>query len=134
MNRQAQGLRNPNSQWQKPEQKKAAPVQQKPTAPVQQKPSIPTPIGKVEVKPTVLPAQKAALEKQQAQAQKVSAPAQQKPKKEEKKVQKQQFKTLTPTVQQNVKGGVNIGAEYVNEAAPKTRIVDTRTGDYLERA
>ena len=137
MNRQAQGLRSSNSQWQKPEQKKSAPtqqkpatpVQQKPAAPAQQRPNIPTPIGKVEVKPTVLPAQKAALEKQQAQAQKVSAPAQQKPKKEEKKAQKQQFKTLTPTHNQNVKGGVNIGTEYVNEAAPKTRIVDTRTGD-----
>ena len=130
MNRQAQGFRSPNSQWQKPEQKKsAAPVQNQQPAQAK-KPAIPTPIGKVEVKPTVLPAQKAALEKQQAQAQKVNAPApQQKPKKEEKKVQKQQFKTLTPTVNQNVKGGVNIGAEYVNEAAPKTRIVDTRTGD-----
>ena len=130
MNRQAQGFRSPNSQWQKPEQKKsAAPVQNQQPAQAK-KPAIPTPIGKVEVKPTVLPAQKAALEKQQAQAQKVNTPApQQKPKKEEKKVQKQQFKTLTPTVNQNVKGGVNIGAEYVNEAAPKTRIVDTRTGD-----
>ena len=121
MNRQAQGLRNPNSQWQKPEQK---PVQ-KPQTPA------PQPAPKVEAKqPVVLPAQKAALEKQQAQAQKVATPAPQpKPKKEEKKAQKQQFKTLTPTVKQNVKGGVNVGVEYVNEAAPKTRIVDTRTHD-----
>ena len=121
MNRQAQGLRNPNSQWQKPEQKK--PAQQKPVA---------APAPKAEPqKPTVLPAQKAALEKQQAQAQKAAAPAavaQPKKKVEEKKPsQKQQFKTLTPTINQNVKGGVNIGAEYVNDAAPKTRIVDTRT-------
>ena len=122
MNRQAQGLRNPNSQWQKPQDK----PQQKPQTPVAQ------PAPKAEVKqPAVLPAQKAALEKQQAQAQKAAvAPVQQpKVKKEEKKAQKQQFKTLTPTINQNVKGGVNVGVEYVNETAPKTRIVDTRTSD-----
>ena len=125
MNRQAQGLRNPNSQWQKPEQKK--PVAQQP---VQQKPvSAPTPAAQP-AKPTILPAQKAALEKQQAQAQKPATPvAQPKPKKEEKKAQKQQFKTLTPTVNQNVKGGVNIGAEYASGNAAKTRVVDTRTSD-----
>ena len=126
MNRQAQGLRNPNSSWQKPGEK---PVQ-KPQAPAA-KPAVQQPAPKVEAKqPVVLPAQKAALEKQQAQAQKAAAPVQQpKQKKEEKKAQKQQFKTLTPTVNQNVKGGVNVGVEYVNEAAPKTRIVDTRTHD-----
>ncbi len=122
MNRAAQGLRNPNSQWQKP-----APVEKKPVVeakPVQQP---------VAPKSELRPAQQAQLEKQQKlEAQKAQQkPAQQpqKPKKEEKKAQKQQFKTLTPTVQQNVKGGVNIGAEYVNEAAPKTRVVDTRTSD-----
>ena len=125
MTRQAQGFRNPNSQWQKPDAKQT----QKPQAPVAQ------PQPKVENKPqapVVLPAQKAALEKQQAQAQKAAAApvAQQpKPKKEEKKAQKQQFKTLTPTHNQNVQGGVNVGVEYVNEAAPKTRVVDTRTSD-----
>ena len=125
MNRQAQGLRNSNSQWQKPEQKK--PVAQQP---VQQKSvSAPAPAAQP-AKPTVLPAQKAALEKQQAQAQKPATPvAQPKPKKEEKKAQKQQFKTLTPTVNQNVKGGVNIGAEYASGNAAKTRVVDTRTSD-----
>ena len=123
MNRQAQGLRNPNSQWQKPDAKQT----QKPQAPVAQ--------PKVEQKPqtpAILPAQKAALEKQKAQAQKAAAataPQQPKPKKEEKKAQKQQFKTLTPTHNQNVQGGVNVGVEYVNEAAPKTRVVDTRTTD-----
>ena len=123
MNRAAQGLRNPNSQ--RPEQK---PVQ-KPQAPMA-KPQV-QPAPKAEVKqPVILPAQKAALEKQQAQAQKAAAPvAQPKQKKEEKKAQKQQFKTLTPTAHQNVQGGVNVGVEYVNEAAPKTRIVDTRTSD-----
>ena len=125
MNRQAQGLRNPNSQWQKPAEKKPVQQPQKPAAPVQTAPKAEAP------KNTVLPAQKAALEKQQkVEAQKTAAPAApQKPKKEEKKAQKQQFKTLTPTVNQNVKGGVNIGAEYVSDTAPKTRVVDTRTGD-----
>ena len=125
MNRQAQGFRNPNSQWQKPDQK----VEKKPQTPVAQ--PAPTPAAKVEAKPAILPAQKAALEKQQkVEAQKAAATApQQKPKKEEKKAQKQQFKTLAPTINQNVKGGVNVGVEYVNETAPKTRVVDTRTSD-----
>ena len=118
MNRAAQGLRNPNSQWQKPTPK-AEPV--KPAA---------APAPKAEQKkPTVLPAQQAMLEKQQKQEQK-AAPVAQKPKKEEKKAQKQQFKTLTPTIDRsNVQGGVNIGAEYVSDTAPKTRVVDTRTSD-----
>ena len=123
MNRQAQGLRNPNSAWQKPEQKKPAPVQQTPAAVAVPKPE--------PVKPAVLPAQKAQLEKQQkVETQKTAAPAQPKQKKEEKKAQKQQFKTITPTIDKStVKGGVNVGVEYVNEAAPKTRVVDTRTSD-----
>ena len=121
MQRAAQGLRNPNSQWQKPAEKQQA----KPVAEV--KPAAPA-----APKSDLRPAQQAQLEKQQKlEAQKAQQPAQpqQKPKKEEKKAQKQQFKTLTPTVQQNVKGGVNIGAEYVSDTAPKTRVVDTRTSD-----
>ena len=123
MNRAAQGLRNPNSQWQKPQEKK-------PAAPVAQKPAT-APAPKAEPqKPAVLPAQKAALEKQQkVEAQKAAAPVAQPKKKEEKKAQKQQFKTLTPTVNQNVKGGVNIGAEFASSNATKTRVVDTRTSD-----
>ncbi len=119
MNRAAQGLRNPNSQWQKPAPK-AEPV--KPVA---------APAPKAEQKkPTVLPAQQAMLEKQQKQEQKAAPAPVQKPKKEEKKAQKQQFKTLTPTIDRsNVQGGVNIGAEYVSDTAPKTRVVDTRTSD-----
>ena len=123
MNRAAQGFRNPNSQWQKPDAvKKQEPVQRPQPAAVE----------KQEEKTALRPAQQAQLEKQ---AQKVAKPAPapapvQKPKKEEKRAQKQQFKTITPTVnRENVKGGVNIGAEYVNEAAPKTRVVDTRTSD-----
>ena len=117
MQRAAQGLRNPNSQWQKPAPK----PEQKPAAPV-------TPAAP---KSELRPAQQAQLEKQQKlEAQKAQQkPQPQKPKKEEKKAQKQQFKTLTPTVQQNVQGGVNIGAEYVSDTAPKTRVVDTRTSD-----
>ena len=119
MNRAAQGLRNSNSQWQKPAPK-AEPV--KPVA---------APAPKAEQKkPTVLPAQQAMLEKQQKQEQKAAPAPVQKPKKEEKKAQKQQFKTLTPTIDRsNVQGGVNIGAEYVSDTAPKTRVVDTRTSD-----
>ena len=131
MNRNAQGLRPSGSQ--KPEGRREEfkkPLNAQP----QQKPQVtPAPAPKAEPqKPTVLPAQKAALEKQQAQAQKVAAPAPAPApkKKEEKKAQKQQFKTITPTVDRsNVKGGVNIGAEYVSDTAPKTRLVDTRTTD-----
>ena len=136
MNRAAQGFRSPNSQWQKPEvkneQKKPAPQHQ--SQPQQKTFTVPVPVGKVDVqKNTVLPAQKAALEKQQKmEAQKTSAPtpAAQPKKKEEKKAQKQQFKTITPTFDKSaVKGGVNIGAEFASDNAAKTRVVDTRTSD-----
>ena len=127
MNRAAEGFRNPNSQWQKPQQdtlrkpqpQKVAPQPAAPVRPAEQS--------------ALRPAQQAQLEKQQkleAQRNAQQTPAPQKQRKEEKRAQKQQFKTLTPTVsRENVKGGVNIGAEYVNEAAPKTRVVDTRTSD-----
>ena len=132
MNRNAQGLRPGGSQ--KPEGRRdefKKPLNAQP----QQKPvAAPAPAIKAEpVKPAILPAQKAALEKQQKmEAQKAAAPAPapQPKKKEEKKAQKQQFKTITPTVDRsNVKGGVNIGAEYISDTAPKTRVVDTRTTD-----
>ena len=144
MNRAAQGMRSQNSTWQKPEGKrddrredrKPGQSAQQPQAQRPQQPQrpMPTPIGKVEVKqPTVLPAQKAALEKQQKmEAQKSAAtqPAPKPQKKEEKKVQKQQFKTITPTFdKESVKGGVNIGAEFASTSAAKTRVVDTRTSD-----
>ena len=49
---------------------------------------------------------------------------------EEKRAQKQQFKTITPTVNAaQVKGGVNIGATADTMHAPKTRVVDMRTSD-----
>ena len=123
MNRNAQGLRPGGSQQPKRDEKK----------PVAQQKAATTPAPKAEPqKPAVLPAQKAALEKQQAQAQKAAAaPVAQPPKKkEEKKAQKQQFKTITPTFDRSsVKGGVNIGAEMTNSNAAKTRVVDTRTSD-----
>ncbi len=126
MNMKAQGMKGPNAQ------KPAQPVQK----PIQQKPEAPKPeIKKPEAASTVRPAQQAMEEKAQRQeAQKVQqkpqAPAPQKPKKEEKKPQKQQFKTITPTIDRsNIKGGVNIGAEYASEPTQKTRVVDMRTTD-----
>ena len=81
---------------------------------------------------TARPAQQAMLEKQEKLKQQVAAKPQTPtplPKKEEKKAQKQQFKTITPTINtENVKGGVNIGGEY-NTATQKTRVVDMRTSD-----
>ena len=129
MNRNAQGLRPSGSQQPKRDDQRK-PQQQ----PVQKPTQAAAPAPKAEVKqPAVLPAQKAALEKQQKmEAQKSAAPTPvaQPKKKEEKKAQKQQFKTITPTVDRSsVKGGVNIGAEYVSDTAPKTRVVDTRTTD-----
>ncbi len=63
---------------------------------------------------------KQKLENQQPKA----APA---PKKEEKKAQKQQFKTITPTVDKsNVKGGVNLDS-YTSSETRGNRIIDTRT-------
>ena len=127
MNRAAQGLRASGSQrpdGRKDEQKKPNPQQ------TQQKVAPAAPKAEP-AKTTVLPAQKAALEKQQKmEAQKAAAPAPQPKKKEEKKAQKQQFKTITPTFDKSsVKGGVNIGAEYASENTAKTRVVDTRTSD-----
>ncbi len=119
MNKAAQGFKGQGANWTKPQD-----PAKKPVAPT------PAPAPKAEpVKNELRPAQQAMLEKQQKAVQ--PAPkAQQKPKKEEKKAQKQQFKTIAPTIDRsNVKGGVNIGGEYVNEAAPKTRVVDTRTSD-----
>ena len=123
MQRAAQGFKNPNAQQQKPQIR----PEQKPQ--VAAKPPVQQPVAP---KSELRPAQQAQLEKQQKlEAQKAQQPAQTqpKPKKEEKKAQKQQFKTLTPTVHQDVKGGVNISAEYVSDTAPKTRVVDTRTSD-----
>jgi translation initiation factor IF-2 len=80
---------------------------------------------------TLRPAQ-AALEQKQLKAQnaqKAKETAVNTPKKEEKKAQKQQFKTITPTVDMsNVKGGVNLNGESGSQK-PKTRVVDMRQSD-----
>ena len=89
------------------------------------------------------PAQQAQLEKQQriaraqaeirAQAEaraKAEAQAKANAKKEEKREKRERFKTITPNpAAQNVQGGVNLNAEAVPDAAPKTRVVDMRTSD-----
>ena len=120
MNRAAEGKKfTPGQQPFAQRQQQAKPVQQ----PVAQKPlSEGSPIR---------PAQQAQAEKQQRLA-KQQLEAQKKPqtpKKEEKRPQKQQFKTITPTIDMtNVKGGVNIHTDYRPEEK-KTRIVDTRNAD-----
>ena len=134
MNRAAQGFKSPNAQnnqgkdkFKKPEPQQTPAAAKAPAAPT----AAPAPAAPKA--PAVLPAQKAAMEKQQKkQETPVAAPAPQpqKPKKEEKKAQKQQFKTITPTVDRsNVQGGVNIGAEFASQSTQKTRVVDMRTTD-----
>ena len=119
MNRQAQGFRNPNAQKPRVEQK---PEIKKPQPALEVKKAEPSPLR---------PAQQAQLEKQQkAQQPQQQKPQQREQKKEQPKAQKQQFKTITPTIDRsNVKGGVNIGAEYASEPTQKTRVVDMRTSD-----
>ena len=134
MNLKAQGFKGPNAQKPQPEVKKPQLEVKKPQLDVK-KPEPPKPeVKKAEPSP-IRPAQQAMAEKaQKIEAQKAATkvmPApQSKPKKEEKKPQKQQFKTITPTIDRStVKGGVNIGAEYASEATQKTRVVDMRTSD-----
>ncbi len=117
MNRAAEGFRkNPQAQQgQKPQQPAAQKPQAQPAAPAK------------DVN-TVRPAQQAMLEKQK-QAQKPQAQPQKAQPKQEKKAQKQQFKTITPVFDASkVQGGVNIG-EYVSDTQPKTRVVDMRQSD-----
>ncbi len=132
MNRAAQGFKGQGqgqNQGQRPQNNKPVQDNRQKTAPVQQT----TPVAKQPQQETaaIRPAQQAQLERQKAkQATPAQPAAQPKPRKEEKKAQKQQFKTITSTIDKSkIKGGVNIGAEYVNEAAPKTRVVDTRSTD-----
>ena len=128
MNKAAQGFKGQGANWTKPQPKPEQKPANKPmqNAPVAQPAKVAEP-----AKNTLRPAQQAMLEKQQKAAQPTPAQAAQpKPKKEEKKAQKQQFKTLAPTIDRsNVQGGVNIGGEYTDSTAPKTRVVDTRTSD-----
>ena len=133
MNRQAEGYRGNPQDARKPQQQKpqAAPSSQ----PIKNAPQSNAP-KTVAAATAARPAQLAALEKQKqaearALAQKAApaAPTQQKEQKKD-KAQKQQFKTITPTTdKRDVKGGVNIDAGYTSDAAPKTRVVDTRISD-----
>ena len=131
MNRAAEGFRRgPQGapQGQKPQ---GAPVV-KPQAPV----SSAVEEAKKASTSTLRPAQKALeaqLEKKQKQEAAQARSQAQQPKREEKqKAQKQQFRTITPTIDtSNVKGGVNIGGDASDNAhAPgKQRVVDLRTSD-----
>ncbi len=123
MNRAAQGFGKPG-QPQRPAQD-----QRKPQQPVAQQPA-PVKVQSQEAS-ALRPAQQAQLEKQQrlAKAQQTApAPVKPQPKKEEKKAQKRELRTITPTQQRDVQGGVNINTEYSSQQ-PKTRVVDMRTSD-----
>ena len=125
MNKAAEGFK------QRPDQRQGA---QQPKTPVAPRPAQ---VAEANTTSAMRPAQQAALEKQkiaqekaQQQAQQPKPEAQQKPKEEKRGAVKQQFKTITPTVNKSeVKGGVNIGSEYTSESHSKTRVVDTRTSD-----
>ena len=126
MNKAAEGWRRPGD-GQKP-------ADRQPQKPAQQRPAA---VAETNTTSGLRPAQQAALEKQKLAQQKAAQQAQttqakpeaQKPKEEKKAAVKQQFRTITPTVKADVKGGVNIGSEYSAEAHGKTRVVDTRTSD-----
>ena len=127
MNRAAEGYRkNPNQQdMRKPN------LDKRPER-VVEKPQQAAPVAKPNATSELRPAQQAMLEKQRLAEAKAAkaAEVQKKPQqKEEKRAQKQQFRTITPTIDKSsIKGGVNIG-EYVSDTAPKTRVVDMRTSD-----
>ena len=128
MTRAAQGLRSQGSQWQKPAEAQKPREEIKRPAPAPS--TVAAPAAQVSEKNAFRPAQAAQLEKQQKQVAKPAPLAEQKPKKEEKKAQKQQFKTITREIDKSsVQGGVNIGADYSSTTGPKTRVVDMRTSD-----
>ena len=119
MNRAAEGFKKPGQNaGQRPEMKKPEPPK-------------PAPIKAQSPEASALrPAQQAALEKAQ-KAQQAAPQVQKKaePKREQQKAQKRELRTITPTIDmKNVKGGVNLNAEYVTQQ-PKTRVVDMRTSD-----
>ena len=130
MYRAAEGMRKPGAQQGN---------QQRPQQEQVKKPMPQQPAAKIEVKEaaaaqsaTIRPAQQAQIEKAQRQAQQpqqATQPKKEQPKKEQQKAQKRELRTITPTVDiKNVKGGVNINADYVAQQ-PKTRVVDMRTSD-----
>ena len=122
MNREANGQRKPSEGFGRPQQKPQATPAPKAASVVTEAPR----------KDSGLRPAQQALEAQLERKQKLEATqAQQKaqqPKKEEKKAaQKQQFKTITPTVDRsNVKGGVNLEG-YTSDENKGKRIIDTRT-------
>ena len=91
-------------------------------------------------KPKTLPAQMAALERQKqaeaarnalrANAQQPKPEAPKRPQ-EEKKPQRQQFKTITQKPGEQVKGGVNLDVTY-RETQQGTRVVDMRGGSDVD--
>ena len=125
MNREANGQRKPSEGFAKPQQKpQAAPAPK--AAPI---------VTEAPRKDSGLRPAQQALEAQLERKQKLEAQQKaqqtreaQQPKKEEKKApQKQQFKTITPTIDRsNVKGGVNLDG-YTTEENKGKRIIDTRT-------
>ena len=126
MNRAAQGFGKPGQPGQRPMQDQRKPQQSAPQQPA------PVKVQTAEAS-ALRPAQQAQLEKQQrlAKAQQTPvtpAPQKPQPKKEEKKAQKRELRTITPTQQRDVQGGVNINTEY-SAQQPKTRVVDMRTSD-----
>ena len=120
MNREANGQRKPTEGFARPTQKPQTAPEKKAAPVITEAPKKDTGLRPAQQ------AQQAQLErKQKLEAQQQAQP---KPKKEEKKPQqKQQFKTITPTIDRsNVKGGVNLDGYTADENKGK-RIIDTRT-------
>ena len=124
MNRDANGQRRPGEGFAKPQQKPQQPTAQKAAPVVTEAPKKDSGLRPAQQAQQAQLERKQKLKAQQAQ-QKVQAAQ---PKKEEKKnAPKQQFKTITPTIDKsNVKGGVNLGGYTADETAGK-RVIDTRT-------
>ena len=122
MNREANGQRRPADGFVKPQQKATQPPVQKAAPVVTEAPKKDSGLRPAQQ------AQQAQLERKQKLEAKQAQPKPQQPKKEEKKAaQKQQFKTITPTIDRsNVKGGVNLDGYSTDENKGK-RIIDTRT-------
>ena len=122
MNREANGQRRPGDVPVKPQQKASQPPVQKAAPVITEAPRKDSGLRPAQQ------AQQAQLERKQKLEAQQSQPKPQQPKKEEKKAaQKQQFKTITPTIDRsNVKGGVNLDGYSTDENKGK-RIIDTRT-------
>ena len=118
LNRAAEGFKRPGATVQQPQTAK--------------KPETPALVKELKGNQGQLPARQ-ALEKKKEQAEVMAqrAPKPQPVKKEEKKAaQKQQLKTITPTIDRsNVRGGVNIGDEFASNSQAGKRVIDTRGGD-----